>query len=199
MTNKNTLFWVIVTLVIIVGLSIILFLNFTDIPSSEGRVIVRQSGGQAMLVAECLDPLFVENTSDYIIEGAIEKVESKWNIEHNFIYTYSDFTIEKYIKGRPFGYNKIQIISEGGCIAGMCQDGEHSPIMDTGRKRLYLRENNKEFRIHGCGGIKTIESTILPQDKCIENDNGFDIYNKSVTKGLGGGNTGLFYKGTFLK
>ncbi len=198
MANK-IIYGIIISLIVIISLGIIWFFNITNIPPSEGHIIVKHSGGQSMLITECADPSYVEDTSDYIIEGELEQVESKWNTERNFIYTYSDFKIEKYIKGSQLEYNNIQIITEGGCVEGICQGGEHSPIMDTGKKRLYLTETNGEFRIHGCGGIKTLESSPLQTGDCIENDDGFDIYNKATTKGLGGGTTGLFYKGTFLK
>lgn len=132
------------------------------IPPSEGRVIVKQSGGQSMLIAECKDLSYVENTSDYIVEGKIEKAESRWNTEHNSIYTYSDFTIEKYVKDKQLKYDKIQIVTGGGCVAGMCQGAEDSPVMGTGKKRLYLTGAGGELMIHGCGGIRTLETAALP-------------------------------------
>ena len=92
----------------------------TSIPSSEGRVIVKQSGGSSMLSAQCNDPSYIENTSDYIVEGEITSTESKWvenkGSEGRNINTYSNFTIERYIKGKPLTYDKIQIVTDGGCI-----------------------------------------------------------------------------------
>jgi hypothetical protein len=155
--NKKILYSTLIILAVIIVIGIVFFINFTTIPSSEGKFVIRHSsGGQNMLIAECADPSYVENTSTFIIEGTVEKVESKWNLEENFIHTYSDFRIENYIKGTPLEEDVIQIITDTGCVGEICQSSEHDPIMTEGRKRLYIVEYDGKYRIHGCGGVKTL-------------------------------------------
>jgi hypothetical protein len=145
-------------LVVIIGIGIASYLYLTSVPSSAGKIVVMHSGGQRMLVAACADPSYTESTSDYIVVGEIISSDSKWvpNVgsEGSNIYTYSDFRIDNYIKGEPLGQDTIQIVTMGGCIAGMCQSVEGVPMMSTGKKTLYITATNGELRIHGCGGIK---------------------------------------------
>ena len=160
MANKKIILISLIVLAVIIVIGIVTYFNITNIPSSEGKVIVKHSGGQAMLIAECADSSYVENTSDYIVEGEILYSETKWveNVgsEGRNIYTYSEFKINNYIKGKSFEHEIIQIVTIGGCIGGMCQNVEDNPIISTGKKRLYLTASNGELRIHGCGGIKNL-------------------------------------------
>jgi hypothetical protein len=120
----------------------------TAAPPSESQVIVRQSGGAAMLIAECADNSYINQTADYIIEGTVEKVESRWNQEKTGIFTYTEMTIEKYVKGAPFAENKIQIVTPGGAVGEISQWVEDQPIFHEGKKvRIYFEEVNKEFLI----------------------------------------------------
>jgi hypothetical protein len=120
----------------------------TSAPSPDGQVIVRQSGGATMLIAECADKSYITKTADYIIEGTVERVESKWNQEGTDILTYTEMAIEKYIKGTPFAENKIQIITPGGTVGEISQWVEDQPIFHEGeRVRIYFEEVNGEFFI----------------------------------------------------
>lgn len=149
--------YILLILAIIIVIGIFFFIRFTSVPSSESKFVVQNSiGSQNMLIAECENPSYIEDTSDYIIEGTIEKVESKWNIEKNMINTYSEFRIENYIKGSPLEENVIQIITDTGCVGEICQSSEHDPIMSEGKVRLYIMKYNNEYIIHGCGGVKSL-------------------------------------------
>jgi len=117
-------------------------------PQLEGQVIVKQSGGAGMLIAECADKSYITQTADYIIEGTVEKVESKWNQERTGIFTYTDLRIEKYIKGTPFAENKLQIVTPGGTVGDISQWVEDQPIFHEGKRvRIYFEEVNGEFFI----------------------------------------------------
>jgi len=120
----------------------------TAIPTAEGQIIVKQSGGSDMLVAECADRNYISNTADYIIEGIVEKVESKWNEEHTSIFTYTDLRIDKNVKGSSFAEDKLQIITPGGTVGEISQWVEDQPIFHEGiRVRVYFQEENGEFSI----------------------------------------------------
>jgi hypothetical protein len=137
----------------------------TSVPSPEGQVIVKQSGGAAMLIAECADASYITQAADYIIEGIVEKVESRWNQERTGIFTYTELAIEKYIKGAPFADNKIQIITPGGTVGEMSQWVEDQPIFHEGKKvRIYFEEVNGEFLIV-CGQFGVEEVMVFETER----------------------------------
>jgi hypothetical protein len=117
-------------------------------PPSEGQVIIRQSGGAAMLIAECADKSYITQTADYVIEGTVERVGSRWNQERTGIFTYTELIIEKYVKGKPFAENKLQIVTPGGTVGEISQWVEDQPIFhERNRVRIYFKEANGEFFI----------------------------------------------------
>ena len=133
----------------IVGIGSFACLNKpTAAPPLGSQVIVRQSGGAAMLVAECADKSYITQTADYIIEGTVEKVESRWNEEGTGIFTYTELAIEKYVKGAPFAENKLQIVTPGGTVGEISQWVEDQPIFHEGKAvRIYFEEVSGEFLI----------------------------------------------------
>ena len=114
----------------------------------QGQIIVKQSGGAGMLIAECGDKNYIILTADYIIEGTVEEVESRWNEEKTSILTYTDLSIQKYVKGTPFAENKLQIVTPGGTVGGNSQWVEDQPIFHQGKEvRIYFQERDGEFSI----------------------------------------------------
>jgi hypothetical protein len=120
----------------------------TVVPSPEGQIVVKQSGGAGILIAECADKSYITQTADYIIEGTVEKVESRWNEEGTGIFTYTELAIEKYVKGAPFAENKLQIVTPGGTVGEISQWVEDQSIFHEGKKvRIYFEEVSGEFLI----------------------------------------------------
>lgn len=120
----------------------------TVVPSPEGQVTVKQSGGVGMLRSECADKSYITQAADYIIEGTVEKVESRWNEERTNISTYTDLRIEKYVKGTLFAEGKLQIVTPGGTVGGISQWVEDQPIFHVGKRvRIYFEGINGEFFI----------------------------------------------------
>ncbi len=120
----------------------------TVVPSPEGQIVVKQSGGAAMLIAECADEAYRAEKADYIIEGTVEKVESRWNEDKTNIFTYTDLQIEKFVKGKPFAENKLKIVTPGGTVGEISQWVEDQPIFHEGKGvRIYFEEVNGEFFI----------------------------------------------------
>ena len=137
----------------LVSLSIILAGCTATVPESQpspspGPVVVKQAGGAAALIAECQDRQYIISTSDYIIEGTVLGVESKWNEDKTGILTYTDLSIEKYVKGNPFAQDKLQIITPGGTVGDITQVVEDQPIFHEGKRvRMYFQETDGEFHI----------------------------------------------------
>lgn len=126
-----------------------------EIELIQGKISVKQSGGTGMLIRECGDKNYIIDKADYIIEGTVEKVESGLDKVDSSqeegkasIFTYTDLSIEKYIKGAPFAENKLQIVTPGGTIGETTLLVEDQPIFHEGKKvRIYFQENNGEFSI----------------------------------------------------
>jgi len=125
-------------------------------------VVVRQSGGSHLLAAECADREYISGKADYIIEGTVEKVESKWNHDRTFIFTYTDLAIENYVKGVPFPEDELQIVTPGGEVGDVGIAVEDQPIFHEGKRvRIYLQGTGREFSIV-CSemGIEEIEKVL---------------------------------------
>jgi hypothetical protein len=131
-----------------VGIGLFACSGKPSITPPGGQIVVKQSGGAAMLIAECADEAYRTEKADYIIEGTVEKVESRWNQERTGIFTYTDLRIEKYIKGAPFAENKLQIVTPGGTVGEISQWVEDQPIFHEGKRvRIFFEEVNGEFFI----------------------------------------------------
>ena len=148
MRNKKLLYGILVPVLAIVGIGLFILSRPTTTPTPEGPIIVKQSGGAGLLIAECANKSYITETADYIIEGTVEKVESKWNEERTSIFTHTDLRIEKYVKGTPFPEDKLQIITTGGTVGEITQVVEDQVIFHEGKKvRIYFQKTNGEFSI----------------------------------------------------
>ena len=109
---------------------------------------MKQAGGAGALIAECQDRQYIISTADYIVEGTVERVESKWNEDKSAIFTYTDLTIEKYVKGAPFAQDRLQIITPGGTVGDVTEWVEDQPIFHEGKRvRIYFQNIEGEFYI----------------------------------------------------
>jgi len=116
--------------------------------SPTGPVVVKQSGGAGILIAECRNKQYIISTADYIIEGLVEKVESNWNEDKSAIFTHTNLSIEKYVKGNPFAEKKLQIVTPGGAVGDITQVVEDQPIFHEGKRvRIYFQDVDGEFHI----------------------------------------------------
>ena len=117
-------------------------------PPPTGPVVVKQSGGAGLLIAECQDKQYIISTADYIVEGMVEGVESNWNEDKSAIFTRTNLLIEKYVKGVPFAENELQIVTPGGTVGDITQLVEDQPIFHEGKRvRIYFQEVDGEFHI----------------------------------------------------
>jgi hypothetical protein len=117
-------------------------------PTSPGPVVVKQTGGASALITECQDRQYIVSIADYIVEGKVRGVESKWNEDKTSILTYTDLSIEKYVKGAPFTQDRLQIITPGGTVGDITQVVEDQPIFHEGKRvRIYFQEIDGEFHI----------------------------------------------------
>jgi hypothetical protein len=117
-------------------------------PPITGPVVVMQSGGAGLLISECRDKQYIVSMADYIIEGMVERVESGWNEDMSGIFTTTNLSIEKYIKGTPFTENELQIVTPGGTVGDITQLVEDQSIFHEGKRvRIYFQEVDGEFHI----------------------------------------------------
>ena len=146
-TNKKIMiFGLVIVAIAAVGISANIWST-----SSDGQIIVRQSGGTGSLIEECGNRSYITETVDYIIEGTVEHVESRWDEAHTDIFTYTDLRIETYVKGTPFQYDTLQIVTPGGTVGDLTSGVEDQPIFHEGKRvRIYFVEENGEFSIF-CG------------------------------------------------
>ena len=139
-------------LTILLGFLIILAGCSREAPVSQapptGPVVVKQSGGAGILIAECQDKQYIISTADYIVEGTVERVESNWNEDKSAIFTHTNLSIEKYVKGAPFAQNELQIVTPGGTVGDITQLVEDQPIFHEGKRVLiYFQKIDGEFHI----------------------------------------------------
>ena len=130
----------------------------------EDMLIIRQSGGAGALIIECQDKDYLSDTAEYIVEGKITNVESRWNEDQTGIFTYSNLTADLYIKGSPLSTNNFQVVTPGGTVGDITQAVEDQPIFHEGRRvRLYLEMLNGEFSII-CGrfGVEDLDFQVTP-------------------------------------
>jgi hypothetical protein len=117
-------------------------------PPLTGQVVVKQSGGAGLLIAECQDKQYIVTTADYIVEGVVGKVESNWSEDKSAILTLTNLSIERYVKGAPFAKNGLQIVTPGGTVGDTTQVVEDQPIFHEGKRvRIYFQEVDGEFHI----------------------------------------------------
>jgi hypothetical protein len=117
-------------------------------PPLTGPVVVIQSGGAGLLIAECQDKQYIISTADYIIEGTVERVESNWNEDKSGIFTTTNLSIDKYMKGSPFTENELQIVTPGGTVGDITQVVEDQSIFHEGKRvRIYFQKVDDEFHI----------------------------------------------------
>ena len=117
-------------------------------PSLTGQVVVKQSGGAGLLIAECQDRQYIITTADCIVEGVVEKVESNWNEDNSAIFTTTNLSIKNYVKGAPLAGDELQVVTPGGTVGDITQVVEDQPIFHEGKRvRIYFQEVDSEFHI----------------------------------------------------
>ncbi len=119
------------------------------VDKTNDKIIVGVEAGP--IARECFNKSYLIETADYIIEGTIEKVEEKKDMETG-IYSYVYLTVEKYLKGESLSANKLQI-----------NVTVRTPLtFHEGEKvRIYLK-NYKERLLIFCGhyGVEEIKPEV---------------------------------------
>jgi hypothetical protein len=124
--------------------------------NSTQEIIIKNSGGSALLIAECTNKSYLYENSDIIANGRVEGIETKQ--EGGQIYTYSIFHVDFFEKG-VLSSNNLAIKTSGGCVGETCTVVEDQPIMHENESvRIYLKETDNEFSIFcGIAGIELVE------------------------------------------
>jgi len=157
MRIPNLILIFIVLIVILGTFSYVLFayLKNVNVPRGNLETIVKNSGGSAMLVAECANKSYIHDNADVILMGNVEKIETEQ--EEGQIYTYSSIFIEKFEKGN-LDSNILTIITPGGCVELTCVVVEDQPILHENKLvKIYLKQIEDEFSIFcGIAGVENI-------------------------------------------
>ena len=89
-------------------------------------------------VKKCQNVSYLTANADLIVEGHVEKTETKWNTEPHIIYTYQNFIIEKYLKGPKQDGNRLMLKSVGNdCVNDECQFVEEPSGIRLRENRTY--------------------------------------------------------------
>ncbi len=125
----------------------------------KNDVLATYWGGSAMLVSNCSDRKFIEDSSDYVLLlGPPGGSETRW--ENSQIVTYTSFKIEKYLKGQPFPTDAITIRTVSGTMGGISQfvEDQVSGFQEGKKVQVYLEryQGNLTF-VCGNFGIRQIE------------------------------------------
>jgi len=131
-------------------------------------VIIKQTGGNALLISECGNKPYLNASADYIIEGTVKSVESRWDEGKNSVLTYTGLSIVKYIKGTPFEVStgekfkrvtsELLVITPGGCVGVVCQAAEDQPLFHENKSvKVYFKRTTEGFSVV-CGrfGVEEI-------------------------------------------
>ncbi|MFH0929469.1 MAG: hypothetical protein V1818_03905 [Candidatus Aenigmatarchaeota archaeon] len=153
--NKS-MFDIGIAMIVIAAISIFVYVVFFSniISPPVPEIIVTNSGGSAMLAAECADKSYLYDNADIVVIGTVSKVETK---QENQIYTYSSILVESFEKGE-LNSNKLKIKTPGGCIGTTCMQVEDQPIFHEDELvRIYLKQDENEFSIIcGIAGVEEV-------------------------------------------
>ena len=112
-------------------------------------LIARSSSAPGLTLPEvCGNASYVNESSDYIIEGMVTRSESRYNPERTNIYTYVDMKIIRYLKGTPLLNNEIELVFLGGTVGNITLIGVDPTGFKRGQVyRLHLAEIEDEFSL----------------------------------------------------
>lgn len=155
-TKNPVLTLTVIILIAIVGVVYVLSISGETLPpySPSLRIIVKNSGGSAMLAAECADKSYLYDIADIVVIGTVSKVETE---QEDQIYTYSSILVENFEKGN-LDSGKLMIKTLGGCIGTTCMYVEDQPIFHEDELvKIYLKQDGNEFSIVcGIAGVEEI-------------------------------------------
>ena len=144
MKTKNLVLPVIVLIAIVGIFAYVSFNSGKTSPPSSSSIIVKNSGGSAMLSAECGDKSYLNDEADVIVIVNVERIETR---QEDQIYTYSITNVESIEKGN-LGSDLLTIKTPGGCIGTTCTAVEDGPIFHENKSvRIYLKQTGNEFSI----------------------------------------------------
>ncbi|MDP3741334.1 MAG: hypothetical protein Q8R08_03360 [bacterium] len=112
-------------------------------------------------IAECQDIDYVFDSANIVAFGEVVKVESKW--DNNSIYTYVDFKVDHYLKGKDD--DTVVVKQLGGAIGNVATSVAGFPNFKVGQRgHLYLEKNEGKFYRVVCGyGVTNTLPASIPR------------------------------------
>ena len=101
--------------------------------------------------------LSVAEKSEYIVLAQCTSSESKWNEQETFIFTYTTFSIDEYIKGNSLG-EEITLRYLGGQVDNTMQTLPGLPEFNEGEEVIHFLGSKNKFGYHN---LKSIMSGVL--------------------------------------
>jgi hypothetical protein len=131
---------------------------FLTLVSSVFLCLLLSSVSSAILMDMTKEEL-IANCDDIII-GRVKSIESKWNDERNFIYTYVSVEIQEQMKGESLGtVCTLQI--QGGTIGDTSLWVEDMPVFVDGSNillHIFMKDNGYPDVYGACTGLLIIEN-----------------------------------------
>jgi len=126
----------------------LMFVIFFSILNCSKSYATREIQSSTLQIAE---------KSDYIVVARCTSSESKWDEQKAFIFTYTTFSIDEYIKGSGIG-EEITLRIIGGQVGDQKLKTPHIPEFNEGEEVILFLDSENKFGYHN---LKSIMNGVL--------------------------------------
>jgi len=132
--------------------------------------------------------LDIAKTSEYIVVAQCTSSESKWNEQETYIFTYTTFSINEYIKGNSLG-EELTLRYLGGQVDNTKQTFPGFPEFNEGEEVILFLGAKNKFGYHNLisvmSGVLRIQIDETSGERFVSTKTtGIELYNKNTNKAL---------------
>jgi len=132
--------------------------------------------------------LDIAKNSEYIVVAQCTSSESKWNEQKTFIFTYTTFSINEYIKGNDLG-DVVTLRILGGQVDDKKLTGPDIPDFTEGKEFILFLGAKNKFGYHNLksmrSGVLRIQIDETTGNKIVSTKTtGIEMYDKNTNKAL---------------
>jgi len=132
--------------------------------------------------------LQIAEKSDYIVVARCTSSESKWDEQKAFIFTYTTFSIDEYIKGNGIG-EEITLRIIGGQVGDQKLKTPHIPEFNEGEEVILFLAPKNKFGYHNLismmNGVLRIHTDKTTGEEIINTKTtGIKMFEKNTNKGI---------------